>query len=130
MKRIFDHIRDRLFSDETYNLLMNIKISDSYETLKNTEWVPEFERLMRNRLIIGAIRYQTFEEKNILSKGRQFFDVIRYAKDKLDIYLKTGNLEGLVDAANLCMIEFDTPSHSNPHLETIEAINRTKIIQK
>ena len=33
------------------------------ESLRKSEWSPEFERLMRNRLVMGSFRYQKFEDK-------------------------------------------------------------------
>lgn len=80
-------------------------------SLRETEWVPQFEQYMRNRLVMGAMRYETFDEK---LKGNKY-DCLGYVKRKLIEYESTGNLECLVDAANLLMIEFAAPHHPNPH---------------
>ena len=81
------------------------------DSLRNTEWIPEFEQYMRNRLIMGACRYETFEEKMKSNK----YDCLGYVRRKCKEYEVTGNLECLVDAANLLMIEFGAPHHPNPH---------------
>jgi hypothetical protein len=81
------------------------------ESLRQTEWIPEFEQYMRNRLVMGACRYETFEEKMRYNK----YACIDYVRRKLKEYEDTGNLECLVDGANLLMIEFGAPHHPNPH---------------
>lgn len=80
--------------------------------LRRTQWSTKFERLQRNRLLIGAFRYSTVAEQK-LSSNR--FDNIGSAISRLEKYLQTGNQEHLVDVANLCMVEFMCPSHPAPH---------------
>lgn len=60
---------------------------------------------------MGAMRYETFEEKR---RGHNY-DILGYIDIKLSQYKVTGNQECLVDAANLLMIEFECPTHPNPH---------------
>ncbi len=67
-----------------------------------TEWSPEFEKAMRNRLLIGAYRYGPMR-KSGEEDGANAKEAIR----RIGRYLKTGKLEGLVDAANFCLVEFD-----------------------
>lgn len=81
------------------------------DSLRQTEWIPEFEQYMRNRLVMGAIRYETFEQKIHQNQ----YDCLGYIRRKLTEYEQSGNLECLVDAANLLMIEFASPHHPNPH---------------
>lgn len=83
----------------------------SLDELKRTEWIPEFEQYMRNRLVMGGIRYETFKEKLHHNK----YDCLEYIRRKLREYENTGNLECLVDAANLLMIEYASPHHPHPH---------------
>jgi len=75
VKRVFDHIRDRLLvakqmqpPDQSYML-----------SLYKSEWSPKFEELMRNRLVMGALRYGTLVE-NKGSKYRRVEDAIRRLK--------------------------------------------------
>ena len=60
MDTIFNHIRNHLLGQKG---MIPIKTKPSLESLKKTEWSPEFEKLMRNRLIMGAIRYGLLHEK-------------------------------------------------------------------
>ena len=92
------------------------------EKLRQTEWIPEFEQYMRNRLVMGAIRYETFQEKVVNNK----YDCMEYIKRKLSDYKDTGNLECLVDAANLLMIEFAAPTHPHPHFTPLDDIGHVK----
>jgi hypothetical protein len=71
---------------------------------------------MRNRLIMGAIRYETFKEK----KQGHSYDIVSSIEARVKLYRETGNLEHVVDVANLCMIEFESPSHSNPNWESVD----------
>lgn len=83
------------------------------DELREKQWSPEFERLMRNRLIVGACRYETFDEK----RANNQYKIMESIKDRLAKYEATGNQEHLVDCANLLMIEFECPTHTNPHFE-------------
>lgn len=69
--------------------------------LKKTQWSKEFEKLMRNRLILGSMRYG-----KINAKGKRKYNRIGYAIKALKRYLIKKNKEDLVDIANLCLLEF------------------------
>ena len=83
--------------------------------LANTEWSSEFERLMRNRLIMGSFRYGKFG-----SAGKGSFDSITSAIHRLRAFQSTGNLEHLVDAANLCLVEYVAGQHPLRHFNSID----------
>ena len=83
----------------------------SLETLKQTQWSPKFEQYMRNRLIMGALRYETFDEKRANNK----YHIIESIRKRLALYEKDPNQEYLVDSANLLMIEFECPTIPNPY---------------
>jgi hypothetical protein len=105
------HTHDAIRSNLNKRIRPEIRPRPPLEELRQTEWLPEFERYMRNRLIMGALRYETFAEK---MKGNKY-KCIEYIIRKCDEYEKTGNLECLVDLANVAMIEFGSPHHPNPH---------------
>ncbi len=118
MKTVTQHIRDHLEKQIRPSNKKPFKTDDplsgthpDLNSLRQTEWIPEFEQYMRNRLVMGAIRYETFEEKMRQNK----YDCLGYVKRKCSEYEESGNLECLVDAANLLMIEFGAPHHPNPH---------------
>lgn len=87
----------------------------SYEDLKESEWSVEFEQLMRNRLILGAIRYGKLHAKNKPSYNR-----IESCFKRLEKYNQTGNKEFLVDVANLCLLEFEECNHPLGHFSAID----------
>jgi len=79
-------------------------------TLIETEWSAEFERYMRNRLIMGAFRYGRFR-----SPGKGLHAHIKSIVQRAAAYESDGNLEHLVDIANLAMVEFAEGRHPNRH---------------
>ena len=107
MKRITDHIRDRLIDTTSIG-----DKTESYGSLLKSEWSSTFERLMRNRLIIGRYRYGRLDRD-----GDQNYDRVGNAIERLRMYQKTKNAEYLVDAANLCMVEFVNGDH---HFEAVD----------
>lgn len=62
----------------------------SLESLRETEWCPEFEELMRNRMIMGAFRYNTVAESDYSG-----YDLVGEAKRRIDLYADSHNLEHL-----------------------------------
>lgn len=75
-----------------------------------------FVALMHNRLLVGGFRYGVNRLKN-----QRRYNNIRSAQERLELYLETGNQEHLVDAANLCAVEFTYPDcHPNPHFEATD----------
>jgi hypothetical protein len=87
------------------------EVDASLAELRRTEWSSRFETLMRNRLLMGSFRYGRMPDP--AKAGR--FDNIRDAVRRLQEYQKTGNDELLVDAANLCLIEFEVGVHPGKH---------------
>jgi hypothetical protein len=65
---------------------------------------------MRNRLIMGALRYGL-----IHAPGKPKYDRIGSITRRLEKYKQDGNLEHLVDAANLCLMEFEEGTHPLKH---------------
>lgn len=85
-------------------------IMPSLKELEESEWSPEFERLMKNRLIVGAFRYGLFRDDK-----RPSFKRVSSIIDRLEMYLEDGNTEHLVDAAAISMAEFVCGDHPNKH---------------
>ena len=96
----------------------------SYEELKKTEWSEEFERLMRNRLIIGALRYGRIGATN-----KPQYDRVNSMIKRLTKYQETGNKEFLVDVANICLLEFVECNHPNQHFHAIDDGQHTEILK-
>lgn len=83
------------------------------EELKTSEWNEEFEKLCRNRLLMGAFRYGLMAR----AKSKQLSNHIQSALDRLQIYAETGNAEHLVDVANMCQLEFTHQGHPKFHFK-------------
>lgn len=64
---------------------------------------------------MGAFRYGL-----IGAKGKPTFDRVEYMKVKLERYSSTGNLEALVDVANLAMLEFLEGTHPKKHFSSLD----------
>lgn len=79
---------------------------------RETEWSPSFEKLMRNRLIMGSYRY------GLLHAPKPKWDRIASIRRRLDRYEQTGNTEHLVDVANLCLLEYEEGLHPNKHFSS------------
>jgi hypothetical protein len=120
-KTIFDHIRNNLHN--RLNIPTDLKPipNAKFVNLKNTEWCGEFEINMRNRLIMGAMRYGKMNAPN-KPKYDRVSDMIRRLKE----YGLSGNLENLVDVANLAMMEYVEGEHPNRHFESSDDGEHTK----
>lgn len=109
MRTVLEHIRFRLLANAglTGSGFMTVEPINS---LDKSEWSDEFERLMRNRFIMGRFRYGEMRQaKHSLFRNHED-DLIRRAEE----YKRTGNLELLVDLAAIAMVEFVRPSHPGP----------------
>lgn len=73
----------------------------SLESLRRSEWSPDFENLMRERLIQGAFRYGLLK-----ASGKPDYDRTKSIEKRLALYRQDRNKEHLVDIANLCLCEF------------------------
>jgi hypothetical protein len=87
----------------------------SFDSLSKTEWSTKFERLMRNRMIMGAFRYGLLH-----APGKQSYDRIASMRRRLQLYDETGNDELLVDIANMCLLEFEEGLHPNKHFASVD----------
>lgn len=82
-----------------------------------SEWSTEFEMAMRNRMLMGALRYGLLADKK--KRGHQW-DLVGAIQRKIEMYEATGNTEYLVDAANYCLLEFECGVHPNKHFHALD----------
>lgn len=93
-------------------------------TLRATQWSPKFESCMRNRLIIGALRYGLMHKE-----GKPKYDRMDAIKKKVDKYIETGNDECLVDIGNYALLEFEEGTHPKKHFRSTDDISHCKEVQ-
>lgn len=89
------------------------ELNDFPTILYRSEWSEEFEEAMRKRMVIGAYRYGKLNDPN---KPR--YDRTEAIRKRLALYEATGNLEALVDIANLCLCEFVEGDHPKRHFRS------------
>ena len=80
---------------------------------EKTEWSDEFITLMRNRLLMGRMRYGKIKN----SGGRGEKSSIDFLKERLKRYERTGNMELLPDIANFALVEFVGGDHKLRHFK-------------
>ena len=94
---------------------VTIKKHPSIESLCESEWDLEFEMYMRNRLVMGSFRYGLIAEQD-LNK----YDIVKECRRRLDLYEETNNLEYLVDAGNMTLLEFVKGKRLGKQLTSID----------
>lgn len=75
---------------------------------------------MRNRLIMGCFRYETWEEKRKKGDSGDGYDYVPDMIRRLQLYQETGNDELLIDVANMAMLEFEFGRHPLKHFESVD----------
>jgi hypothetical protein len=96
----------------------------SYDDLKQSEWSTEFEKLMRNRLVMGALRYG-----KLGIKDKPQYDRVGSIIKRMKNYAESGNKEILVDVANLCLCEFEECNHPNQHFHAMDDSEHTQMVK-
>lgn len=107
----FQNMRTRLL--ESKGIPANDREQPDVDSLARTEWSPEFERLMRNRMIMGGIRYGTLRSQKTNPPSHIY--LLAMIKQRLEKYADDGNTEHLVDAANICLVAFEIGTHPKKH---------------
>lgn len=92
------------------------------EDLLRSEWSEDFEARMRARLVMGALRYGRMH-----ARGKPVYDRLPSIRKRLDYYSRDGNLEHLVDAANLCLLEYEEGVHPLKHWNAADDGEHTKV---
>lgn len=82
------------------------------DELRRTQWSTPFEEKMRARLIVGAMRYGL----NFVGEpGKVAWSRVESMRRRLAAYAADGNVEHLVDVANLAMLEAEEGEHPLKH---------------
>lgn len=87
----------------------------SLREIRDQNWFPNAIRYARNRMVMGFFRYGAIKDQKA-----GLYDNVGSAIVRLKLYQKNGNTEHLIDALNLCGIEFENPGHPNAHFIAID----------
>ena len=112
---------ERIYTEKGVYTQYSNKIFNLPE-LVDSEWNHEFEKLCRNRLIMGAFRYGELDRKH---RGIKEYDYVKSALDRLKMYKETPNLEILVDVANFMLLEFTLCRNTVPFIPVDDGIHCT-----
>ena len=85
---------------------------DKIKTILETEFSEDFVQKMKNRMVAGFYKYGPVKLNP--ASGADL-------ADRLELYMKTGNTEWLVDVANFAMIEFMHPQHEKAHFRATDS---------
>jgi len=99
------------------------------EQIRREQWCPDFVRKMSNRMVVGWFRYGPIRDP-----AARPYDNVGSAIERLQDYLRDGNLEHLVDAANLCLIEYvkgprGVGSHPSPTWQPKDDGKHTRLVE-
>lgn len=83
-----------------------------------TEFSQEFVQGMLDRMGMSFFKYGAVAD-GFGPKGR--FDALECAKQRIEAYLNTGNIEYLMDAGNFVMIAFMFPKHPEAHFRSTDS---------
>ena len=121
MKTSHDIMRERLLINvaaETYWQKADALPVDK-KAMEDMQWGSdewqEVLTLMKNRMSFGGYRYGPHK-----TQKSQAFDNIADIHRRLNLHDKSGNMEHLVDSANICIIACLKKVHSNFHFESID----------
>jgi hypothetical protein len=95
----------RSISYEYARACAKFKLAPSLDAVRRGPFGAEFRARRLARLIMGTWRYE------VLGWNPRSFDVVDSAMSRLIAYRRSGNLEHLVDAANLIGLEWLRPAH-------------------
>jgi hypothetical protein len=106
------HLYDRLGIDTHTPMWKDTKQMQA-EIAEKVAALEEMVKLAKDRLYMGSIRYgrsTKYEWNSIKSK----------MNTKWQAYIRTGNVELLVDMINYCGIEFKNRTHPSSHFEALD----------
>ena len=89
---------------------------ETFESLWESEWSPEFMEKMHLRLVQGSVRYGKMGHKSHpFNKPR--YDRCESIRKRLNKFEETGNAEWLIDIGNEALLMFEEQDHPNFHFE-------------
>jgi hypothetical protein len=94
----------------------SVQTKGYFENVFNIQfrWFPVVRKLFY-RLVMGGMRYGMIGSRNKPQYAR-----VEDIQRRVGCYQETGNLEYLLDAANLCCLEYLEPSHPLQHEKALD----------
>lgn len=117
---IHDILRNRLLIRAgIFEPLPKLTMADLEKEVDEKVWCKEFFVLMRNRLLMGRLRYGP-------KKSKSNYDYVEAIESKLKLYKETGNDELMVDIGNYSMLQFSHGTHPNKHFSALDDSTHAK----
>lgn len=108
-----------LFIDDLWRDLagMPVRVEHAYplELLRTTQWNVDFEKRMRDELVIGALRYGPIRGSIADAPPKPNYDRTSAIASRIGEYVETGDVSLLVGIANLAMLEYTEGTHPLRH---------------
>lgn len=108
---ITDLLRKRLLEQRGLPFEDRPPVATSPAEIADRSMSWEFIERMANRMVTGFFRYEN------KPTGRPTYDHISSMIKRLELYKQDGNLEHMVDVANIAMCEYRFPTHADAHWE-------------
>lgn len=89
------------------------------EVLRQTEWSPAFEKGMRDKLIMGCIRYGAMGHGS-KPEGKPLYDRCESIRKRLKFFEETGDGDWLIDIGNMALLMFEERQHPNFHIKGVD----------
>lgn len=115
-----DFLRERLLNRcgmTQYAQVMDKPDTRALSELRDACWSKDFETKMRNRLVLGAMRYGRIDRQAVDHRRG-----VASMRRRLDDYMANGNSENLVDIANLCLMLYVGGDHPTQHFATGDGV--------
>lgn len=97
----------------------NLTLADLEKEIDTKVWCHRFFDLMRNRLLMGRLRYGPMKSKST-------HNLVKAMKDKITLYEKTGNDELMVDVGNYAMLQFSRGTHPTKHFSALDDVSHAQ----
>jgi hypothetical protein len=107
VRTVTEHLRAHALEEVG---IVDMNRMPDFDELWECGWLKEFELMQRRRMVLGQLRYGIN-----YCYGKRQYDRVGAIARKIEAYRENGNLELLVDVANLCMLEFGEGNHPNRH---------------
>lgn len=90
------------------------------DQIRETNWNDNFVAMMKNRMFMGAMRYDVHNLQEVRSDPTVPYGMVDFLRRKLDAWDRTGNAEMLIDVAVLAKLAFYLEYHPDKHFTPLD----------